>query len=139
MSDFKFAPIENPDTEALWAGLREGKLLIQKCRSCSTHRHPPGPLCHVCHEDGHEWIEASGRGTVWSHSVVHEPLDGWPGEVPYTVVIVALEEGVKIVSNLAEGSHEAVRIGAPVVLTIEKNAVGAVLPRFELSGVTDVA
>ena len=139
MSDFRFAPIENPDTEVLWAGLRDGKLLIQKCSACATHRHPPSPICHVCHEEAHEWIEASGRGTVWSHSVVHEPLDGWPGEVPYTVVIVALEEGVKMVSNLVEGSHDKVAIGAPVELAITANKDGVALPRFKLSSSDQVS
>jgi uncharacterized OB-fold protein len=133
MSDFRFAPIENPDTEALWAGLRDGRLLIQKCTACSTHRHPPSPICHQCLEGGREWVEATGRGAVWSYSVVHEPLDGWPGEVPYTVVIVALEEGVKIVSNLVEGSQDAVRIGAPVELAITPGAAGVALPRFRLA------
>ncbi|MBD7939966.1 Zn-ribbon domain-containing OB-fold protein [Brevundimonas guildfordensis] len=133
MSDFRFAPIENPDTEALWAGLRDGRLLIQKCSACNAHRHPPSPICHRCNEGEHEWVEASGRGTVWSHSVVHEPLDGWPSEVPYTVVIVTLEEGVKIVSNLVEGSHEAVRIGAPVELAVTQGAAGVALPRFRLA------
>lgn len=133
MSNLKFAPIQNPDTEAFWAGLREGRLLIQRCSACSTYRHPPSPICHSCLEGGHEWVEASGRGSVWSHSVVHEPLDGWPGEVPYTVVLVTLEENVKIISNLVEGSHEKVRIGAPVELVITQNAEGVALPRFRLT------
>ncbi|MEA1015756.1 Zn-ribbon domain-containing OB-fold protein [Sphingosinicella sp. LY1275] len=134
MSDVRFAPIENPDTEAFWSGLRDGKLLIQKCNACQTHRHPPSPICHKCLEASHGWVEASGKGSVWTYSVVQEPLDGWHGEVPYTVAIVALEEGVKIVSNLVEGSHESVSIGVPVELVITENAAGVSLPRFRLSG-----
>ena len=134
MSDLKFAPLENPDTDAFWAGLRDGRLVIQKCGCCGTFRHPPSPICHTCHEGRHEWIESEGRGTVWTYSVVHEPLDGWPGEVPYTVVVIALEEGVKIVSNLIEGSHEKVRIGAPVELAVSPGVAGIPLPRFSLKG-----
>src|SRR5690606_12995835 len=114
MADFRFAPIENPDTEPFWAGCREGKLLIQRCPSCSTQRHPPSPTCHHCLAFGHDWVEACGRGKVWSYSVVHEPIEGWPGELPNTVVIVALEEGGKIVSNLVGGGTDGIAIDMDV-------------------------
>ena len=133
MADPRFDPIENPDTEAFWTGLRDGRLLIQQCGACRTHRHPPNPTCSTCLSAEHEWIEASGRGVVWSYSVVHEPLDGWPGELPYTVAIVALEEGVKMVTNLVAGSEAAVAVGAPVELAITESVSGVALPRFRLT------
>ena len=58
-------PVPEPDglSAPYWAGLREGKLLVQRCKSCGTLRHPPGPVCPSCYSFEWDTLQASGRGT----------------------------------------------------------------------------
>ncbi|AKH42909.1 hypothetical protein FHS61_000682 [Altererythrobacter atlanticus] len=125
-----FAPIENPDTEGFWQGCRDGTLLIQRCKSCGTSRHPPSPLCHSCHSAEREWVRSDGNGEVWSFSVLREPLGGWGGPLPAVVAIIELEEGVKMVSNLVGVEPEAVGIGMKVKVCFENGDGEIALPRF---------
>ena len=105
-------PAITPDNAFFWEGVRERKLLIQRC-ACGKLRHPPGPMCPTCHSLEWDAVEASGRGTVYSYVVAHHPAIP-PFEYPNLIVLVALEEGTRIVSNLVGVEPDAVRIGMPV-------------------------
>jgi uncharacterized protein len=88
-------------------------LLIRQCTQCRHLHHPPGPMCPVCHS--YEWsaLQASGRGTIHSFVIVHQPqLPGFTYPLP--VALVELEEGVRVVSNLTGIAADRVRIGLPV-------------------------
>ena len=97
----RLAPAISPDTEFFWNGLREHKLLIQRCKGCGTLRNPARPMCPNCRSLDWEAIESSGRGTVYSYVMPHEPKFPF-FEYPYIVVLVELAEGVRLVSNLCE-------------------------------------
>jgi uncharacterized OB-fold protein len=75
-----------------------------------------------------EWQELSGRGTVYTFTVVRQQFV--PAELPYVVIAVELEEGVRIVSNLVETAPEQVRIGLPVEVVWEQMGPALRLPRF---------
>jgi len=92
------APVDDHDDRFFWQGAREGKLLIQRCARCASLRHPPSPMCPHCRST--EWVtqEACGRGTVHAWIVSHHPT--MPDASPRVVVLVELEEGVRLVSNL---------------------------------------
>ena len=62
----RLAPSISPDTAFFWEALREHKLLIQRCTSCSTLRHPPRPMCPKCNSLQWETLASSGRGVVYS-------------------------------------------------------------------------
>src|SRR5690349_9154008 len=62
-------PQTNRDTEFFWEGTKVGELRIQRCASCGTLRHPPGPSCPACHACDRDFVVASGRGTVHSYIV----------------------------------------------------------------------
>lgn len=129
MSVNKFAPLINQDTRPFWESCREGRLTIQKCSDCGTYRHPPSPVCHRCRSARQEWESVAGKGRVWTYAVVREPLDGWPGELPLVVAIVELDEGVKLISNVAT-DPDSVRIGMEVEVYYEAGLDGTVLPKF---------
>lgn len=101
------------DTQFFWEGLKQGKLLIQRCTECGTLRHPPGPVCARCHSFKWEALEASGRGTVYSFVVMHHP-EIPPFAYPNPVALVALEEGTRLVAQLVGIKASDVRIGMPV-------------------------
>ena len=110
-------------------GLEQGRLLIQRCASCGELRHPPGPMCPKCHSLEWKVLEASGRGTVYSYVVAHHPPIP-PFEYPNLVVLVELEEGTRLVSNLVGVGREEVAIGMPVVCEIVEVEEGFKLPQF---------
>lgn len=111
-------PQMNRDTEYFWEGTAAGELRIQKCNACGELRHPPGPMCPTCHAADRGYVVASGRGTVFSFLVHHAPQ--LPGkELPITLALIELEEGLRMVGEV-QANREEVRIGAPVEVVFEK-------------------
>ena len=112
-----------------WEGIGRGELLIQKCSDCGHLRHPARPMCGNCQSTHWTSVKASGRGTVYSHTVVHHPK--FPGfEYPLVCVVVELAEGTRIVSNLVGCEPKEVRIGMPVQVSIENVDDEMKLPLF---------
>ena len=109
----RLAPAITPDTEFFWNGLRENKLLIQRCAGCGQLRHPPRPMCPNCRSLDWDTVESCGRGTVYSYVMPHEPKFPF-FEYPYVVALVELEEGVRLVSNLTDIAPTDVAVGMPV-------------------------
>jgi uncharacterized OB-fold protein len=125
----RVAPSMSPDTQFFWDGVRDGKLLIQRCSGCGTLRHPPRPMCPRCQSLGWDSIEASGRGTVHSFVMPKHPPLPFMGD-DYIVVLVDLEEGTRIVSNLYDVAPADATIGMPVEVRFERFDDGLVLPLF---------
>jgi len=94
-------PVTDPDSRPYWEYLKNKELRLQKCQVCGRLRFPPGPGCPYCGAPGGEWTPLSGRGTVYSWIVVHHPVDPRLKEdVPYTVALVELEEGPRVVARI---------------------------------------
>ncbi|MCB1704084.1 MAG: bifunctional MaoC family dehydratase/OB-fold nucleic acid binding domain-containing protein [Halioglobus sp.] len=118
------------DTEFFWQGLHEqNKLLIQRCASCKTLRHPPAPMCPSCRSLEHDTVEASGRGTLYSHVTMHyPPLPAF--EYPNTIALVELEEGTRLLAGLIDLSAEDLEIGMPLQLEIVRCDDELTVPMF---------
>ena len=110
-------PVINRDTSFFWDGTAVGELRIQCCNACGALRHPPGPVCPTCHATDRGYVVASGRGTVHSWLVHHAPAV--PGkQLPLTLALVELEEGVRMVGELlAPSGGPAPAIGQAVEAT----------------------
>ena len=118
------------DTRFFWDGARAGKLLIQRCKSCGELRHPPGPVCPSCHSFEWDTVEASGRGTVYSFVVMHYP-EVPPFDHPNPIVLVELEEGTRLISQIVGIQPGEVRIGQAVQVEFNSfNDGELVLPQF---------
>ena len=86
-----------------WEGCNEGRLVIQKCRACARAVFYPRVCCPFCKAGDLDWIEASGRGTVISHTTVHRTHhDSFNAEAPYVFAAVALDEGPWLYGQLRE-------------------------------------
>ena len=129
----RLAPTISPDTEFFWNGLREHKLLIQRCNGCGAVRNPPQPMCPKCRSLDWEPIEASGHGTVYSFVMPHEPKFPF-FDYPYIVALVELEEGVRIVSNLTDIDPADVQAGMPVEVYYGEFDGNLVLHQFRPAG-----
>jgi uncharacterized OB-fold protein/acyl dehydratase len=122
-------PAMNEDTAFFWDGAKRGELLIQRCASCGTLRHPPRPACPSCRSLEWDTHAASGRGTLHSYTVHHHPpVPGF--EAPYVVALVDLEEGTRLISNLVDVDPSEVSIGMPVEVVFEKVDDDLTLPLF---------
>ena len=118
------------DTRFFWEGARAGKLLIQRCKGCGTLRHPPGPVCPSCHSFEWDTVEASGRGTIYSFVVMHYP-EVAPFDHPNPIVLVELEEGTRLISQLVGVKPGEVKIGQAVQVEFNTfNDGELVLPQF---------
>ena len=125
----RFRPPLGHDNQWWWEGIERGELLIQKCRSCGTLRHPPRPMCPECQSI--EWTgqKAKGKGTVYSFTVLHYPK--FPGyEFPLACGLIELEEGTRVVTNIEGCEPSEIRVGMPVELSIESVDEEMKLPVF---------
>jgi len=122
-------PSISQDTAFFWDGANCGELLIQKCSSCGTLRHPPRPGCANCGSLEWETILSSGRGTVYSYVIYHHPpLPGF--EPPFAVGLIELEEGVRMLSNIVDMPLDEITIGMPVEVTFVAVDPDLTLPMF---------
>jgi uncharacterized OB-fold protein len=109
----RLAPALGPDNEFFWNGLRQQKLLIQRCTGCQELRQPARPMCPRCNSLEWDTVESCGRGIVYSYVMPQHPAMPLM-EYPYIVALVELVEGVRLVSNLCEIAPGAVEVGMPV-------------------------
>jgi uncharacterized OB-fold protein len=127
-------PVLDDDSRPFWAAVRDRSLRVQRCLECRRYVFYPRALCPHCHADRLEWAECSGRGTIYSYTVARRPAGpAFAADVPYVVVLVDLDEGVRLLSNLVTADVESVRIGARVVVRFEDVTDEVTLPLFELA------
>lgn len=124
-------PLPRPTTlsKPHWSGTREGVLRVQRCRDCGVHVFIPQPCCTNCMGPNLDWVESTGRGTLYSYTVVHRPQQ--PSfEVPYAVAVVLLEEGWHMLSSLVDVELEKVEIGMPLEVDYHRMSDEITLPVF---------
>lgn len=124
-------PKPTPETQHYWDGAREGELRIQACNSCSENYFPPRPFCPKCGSRDVKVVKASGKGRLYSYIINHLPSPGYTP--PFTVAIVELEEGVRLMSNLLEVEPDPAKIelDMPLEVTFEKLTDEISLPQFK--------
>ena len=125
----RIKPPLGPDNAWWWQQAAQGVLAIQRCGGCQTLRHPPRPMCDRCRSMDWDFVAASGRGVVNSYTVLHHPP--FPGyHYPLIIVLVDLEEGTRMTSQLVECEPEQAQFDMPVELLIHTDPDGFRLPVF---------
>ena len=123
--------VDDADLKPYWDGARREELLIQRCAACGSFRWYPRPVCHKCWSFDAEWAPVSGKGKVFSYVTVHHAFAApFRNDLPYTVAIVALDEGVRLPASLKECAPEDVRIDLPVEVRFERIDEEVTLPYF---------
>jgi uncharacterized OB-fold protein len=124
-----------PPTETgrfFWDAAKEHRLVVQRCDECGYYVHWPQLLCPHCHSERLSPAEVSGKGTVYSFTIVHHVFHpGFASDVPYSLAIIELEEqpGLRLLANVVDCPNDALYIGMPVEVTFEDRD-GYTLPQF---------
>jgi hypothetical protein len=128
-------PIPDAETEPYWAGARDGKLMLKRCRSCDRPFFYPRSHCPRCWSSDTDWIQASGRGTIYSFTVIaHHDVPPFKYWIPYVVALVELAEGPRLVTHVVGVEPAAVRVGQPVEVVFERIDDAITLPKFGPAG-----
>jgi uncharacterized OB-fold protein len=117
-------PPLNPETQPFWDAVAEGKLLYKKCGACGEPHFYPRPHCPFCFSDNVEWQQASGRGTIYTYSVMRR------APVPYAIAYVTLAEGPTMMTNIVDCDLDSIKIGQPVRLIFKPSDGGPPVPMF---------
>lgn len=111
-------PTIDDETRPFWAAAKEGRLLLRSCRACGEVHHYPRSFCPTCWSDDVEWIEASGRATLYTHSTVYmNDLPPFGERVPYVAAVVDLAEGPRMMTEVIDCPTDELAVGMPLALT----------------------
>jgi hypothetical protein len=127
-------PLPEPSaiSAPFWKGLREGELRLQRCQQCERHVFYPRSVCPHCLSDRLGWTRASGRGRVYSYTIVRRAMNpAFAAEVPYVFAIVELDEGPRVTTNIVNCRSDEVRVDMPVKAAYDSITPETVLLKFE--------
>ena len=124
-------PTPDFETQPFWDGCREGKFLIRHCNACGRDHFYPRPFCPTCWSDDVAWKEASGRGTLYTYSIVRvNDLPPFAERVPYVAAVVELDEGPRVMTNIEGLAFEDLRVDMPVVVDFKAISDDITIPVF---------
>lgn len=126
-------PLPNVTREdgPFWQAAREHRFVLPRCTNCGHVFFPPYLSCPRCLSFELEWMEASGKGTVWGHTVMRHPyIPSFVDELPYNVVLVELDEGPMLYSNVVGIDHGDVRPDMRVEVVFEDATDEITLVKF---------
>jgi uncharacterized protein len=119
-------PVPDADTAPYWEAAAQGRLVVQRCRSCDHAQLYGRYHCTACGGPV-AWDEASGRGTVYSFTIIRQQFSrSFRHLLPYVVALVDLEEGPRIMTNVVGVEPSDLRVGMPVQVRFDEG-----LPLFE--------
>ncbi|SKB97122.1 Zn-ribbon domain-containing OB-fold protein [Sphingopyxis flava] len=116
-----------------WAGCREHRLRLPRCRDCGLVWFPIYERCTRCTSTNLEWIDASGRGVLWGWIEMHKGYIPWfADKLPYNVALIRLDEGPMIYSNIIDARFEDLRADLPVEVVFDDIDDTISLPQFRI-------
>lgn len=124
-------PVLRGEERVYFEEAKKGRLVFQQCRECAQRIFYPRTVCTRCMSEDLEYVASSGRGTVYSYTTLYTP--GHPAfadDVPYTIVLVTLEEGVRVLADLVECEPDKVAVGMPVEVLFDVVTDELTVPRF---------
>lgn len=114
-----------------YAFCKKYELRFQRCSNCQAWRHMPRESCAECSSFDWTWEPSSGKGTLFSWTVIHRALHpGWADDLPYASVVIEMEEGVRLVSRLEDVPHDELVLGLEVEVDFEDVTPEITLHKF---------
>jgi len=129
-------PIPSPQAESdqYWEKAKQGELWLRKCNSCGNPYFYPRDISPCCFARDTEWVQASGKATLYTYGIVHRaPHPGFVDDVPFVTAIVELEEGPRMATNIVmdDPTPEKLQIGMPLEVVFEDISDTIALPKFK--------
>jgi uncharacterized OB-fold protein len=127
-------PLPQPTelSRPFWEATNEGRLTLQRCDACGHLRWTPQILCTNCLAEPFTWVDVSGRGRLYSYTIVYRaPLAGF--EIPYVLAVVELEEGPLMLTRLVDSPVEQLAVEAPVEVAFTRASEEINLYTFRLA------
>ncbi len=126
----RVGPAVNASNAPFWEAARRHELLVYRCRSCGSFP-VPGGRCTACDQSETEWIQASGRGTVYSFVVFRQAFHpAWAADVPYNAAYVKLEEGPLLLTRIVGCGNDEIAVGQAVEVVFDDVGPDVTLPEF---------
>jgi uncharacterized OB-fold protein len=136
-SDYlKPLPEADPVSAPYWESLKAHELKLQHCGGCGKFIFYPRGICPHCHSEELTWQPVSGKGSIHSFTIIYRHWNpAFNVNGPFAVALVELEEGPRLVANLAdvEADPASISIGAPVELLYDDVTPEVTLPKFRLA------
>jgi uncharacterized protein len=128
-------PTTDSETQPFWDGLKVGTFLLRHCNACGHDHYYPRPFCPVCWSDDVIWKPASGRGKLYTYSIVHvNDLPPFNERVPYVAAIVELDEGPRVMTNIEGVPFDELRADMPVTVEYKAISDDVTIPVFRAAG-----
>jgi uncharacterized protein len=118
-------PVVTPETRPFWNAAREGRFMVPTCTACGRAHWYPRAICPFCAGDKIEWRAASGRGTIYTFSVMRRVKE------PYAIAHVTLAEGPTMLTNIVDCDFDQLRIGQAVAVVFKETENGPPVPMFK--------
>jgi uncharacterized OB-fold protein len=124
-------PKPTPWSKPFWEAAREHRLVLRRCNTCGAYQHPPYPSCEVCYGEEFSWVEAAGRASLFAYAINYSAVPfPFLADLPYVTAIVELAEGVRMISNIVECEHDALRNGIELEVVFRDVSDDCTLPEW---------
>lgn len=124
-------PTPSPDSRPFWEAARRHQVQLQYCRGCRSFIYYPRHVCPRCLKSDLDWREVSGKGSVYSCTVVRRTNNrAFLGDLPYVLAIVELDEGPRLTTNIVGCAPEGVHCGMPVEVCFDDVTPDVTLVKF---------
>ena len=129
-------PAITTEAKPFWDAAAQQKLMIQRCQDCHAWVWTPRPSCNECGSEKIEWTQMSGKGEVYSFTVIRQVVGraaskSFEPDIPYVIAWVDLDEGPRLITNVIGCPVEAVKLGMKVPVQFEKASEKVWLPKFK--------
>ena len=128
-------PAVTTEAKPFWDSAAQQKLIIQRCHDCNAWVWTPRPSCNECGSEKVEWTSMSGKGEVYSFTVIRQVVGraaskAFEPDIPYVIAWVDLAEGPRLITNIIGCPVEDVKLGMKVTVQFEKASEKVWLPKF---------
>jgi uncharacterized OB-fold protein len=132
MAEVKPIPRPSPESAPFWEGAKAHRLMLPRCHACGRFWFPPSRRCVHCLCADFAWAESAGIGHIYSFVVFHRVYHpAFERDVPYSVAIIELDEGPRLLANIVGTPPDDVRCDMRVRVTFEERG-DQTIPQFEV-------
>ena len=124
------APRRNAETAPFWDACAESRLSIPRCDDCGELIWYPRRFCPFCSSRSVTYVDVSGRGTVYTFTIMRRGDGPFRDKAPYVLAYVRLDEGPVVMTNIVGVDPGLVRIDQPVHVVWEPAGEADQIPRF---------